>query len=163
MQERDLWWLAGFFEGEASFSGRGSGKGCLTIAVSQVQREPLERVQKLLGGTIYQYDHGKNAKPTWSKFYRWTETGKAAADLMIEIYPLMSPKRQDKIAELLEIWTGSYGKGGWQKKRTHCPKGHEYTPENTYRQPSKPNTRKCRTCAREYFKTYQRKTAQVRI
>ncbi|ASX98772.1 HNH endonuclease [Arthrobacter phage Colucci] len=31
--------------------------------------------------------------------------------------------------------------------KTHCPKGHEYTPENTYRQPSKPNARRCRRCA----------------
>ena len=29
--------------------------------------------------------------------------------------------------------------------RTHCPQGHEYTPENTYTTPSRPN-RMCRTC-----------------
>ena len=29
--------------------------------------------------------------------------------------------------------------------RTHCPRGHEYTPENTYNTPSRPN-RMCRTC-----------------
>lgn len=29
--------------------------------------------------------------------------------------------------------------------RTHCPQGHEYTPENTYRAPGKVN-RHCRTC-----------------
>ncbi|MCC5574563.1 HNH endonuclease [Microtetraspora sp. AC03309] len=32
---------------------------------------------------------------------------------------------------------------------THCPSGHEYTPENTYRSPKQPNCRRCRTCARE--------------
>lgn len=30
--------------------------------------------------------------------------------------------------------------------RTHCPRGHEYTPENTYIQPST-GSRICRTCA----------------
>lgn len=35
---------------------------------------------------------------------------------------------------------------GWQQLKTHCPKGHEYTPENTYIQPSKPNFRFCRIC-----------------
>jgi hypothetical protein len=29
--------------------------------------------------------------------------------------------------------------------KTHCPQGHEYTPENTYRRPSK-NGRECRAC-----------------
>jgi len=31
---------------------------------------------------------------------------------------------------------------------THCPRGHEYTAENTYISPSK-GERRCRTCARE--------------
>lgn len=33
--------------------------------------------------------------------------------------------------------------------RTHCPQGHEYTPENVYRIPSRPNARYCRACNRE--------------
>ena len=40
-----------------------------------------------------------------------------------------------------------YEKGlGYQARITHCPKGHEYTPENTYRWESSPNKRFCRTC-----------------
>lgn len=34
--------------------------------------------------------------------------------------------------------------------KTHCPRGHEYTPDNTYRQPSKPNARICRACRSEF-------------
>lgn len=36
------------------------------------------------------------------------------------------------------------GKGGAQAGKQHCPKGHEYTPENTYS--NKNNGRKCRMC-----------------
>lgn len=43
----------------------------------------------------------------------------------------------------------------FQKTKTHCPRGHEYTPDNTYIQPCgnrgrrKPSTsRVCRTCRR---------------
>ena len=33
--------------------------------------------------------------------------------------------------------------------RNSCIHGHEYTPENTYTNPSDPTARRCRTCARE--------------
>lgn len=32
--------------------------------------------------------------------------------------------------------------------KTHCDNGHELTPENTYAPPSRPGTRRCRTCQR---------------
>lgn len=32
---------------------------------------------------------------------------------------------------------------------THCPRGHAYTPENTYLRPGRTSGRVCRTCARE--------------
>lgn len=31
---------------------------------------------------------------------------------------------------------------------THCPRGHEYTAENTYRSPKAPRCRRCRECVR---------------
>lgn len=34
-----------------------------------------------------------------------------------------------------------------QLLKTHCPQGHEYTPENTYQAPGRTN-RTCRTCRR---------------
>jgi hypothetical protein len=37
------------------------------------------------------------------------------------------------------------GFGLVNKKKTHCPRGHEYTPENTYTGPNAA-TRSCRTC-----------------
>jgi hypothetical protein len=45
--------------------------------------------------------------------------------------------------------------------RTACRNGHEYTTENTYIQPSKDNTRRCRECARAHDRkrTPRRRTA----
>lgn len=34
-------------------------------------------------------------------------------------------------------------------RKTHCIRGHEFTPENTYVPPKKPNARHCRTCEAE--------------
>jgi HNH endonuclease len=39
--------------------------------------------------------------------------------------------------------------------KTHCPRGHEYTEENTYI--SKRNQRTCRTCARELQRERRRR------
>lgn len=44
----------------------------------------------------------------------------------------------------------------FQAAKTHCPKGHEYTPENTG--PAGANGRRCRTCDRE--RVARRRAAQ---
>lgn len=38
------------------------------------------------------------------------------------------------------------GAAKYQRDKTHCPKGHEYTAENTYTPPSRPSARYCRRC-----------------
>jgi hypothetical protein len=42
--------------------------------------------------------------------------------------------------------SGGPGRGGKNAEKTHCPKNHEYTEENTYR--NKEGRRWCRTCMR---------------
>ena len=37
-------------------------------------------------------------------------------------------------------------RGSRNAVKTHCDYGHEFTPENTYTPPSRPNVRDCRTC-----------------
>jgi hypothetical protein len=32
-------------------------------------------------------------------------------------------------------------------RKTHCIRGHEFTPANTVRRPSRPRARACRACA----------------
>lgn len=39
-------------------------------------------------------------------------------------------------------------RGSRNAVKTHCDRGHEFTPENTYAPPSRPNIRSCRTCRR---------------
>lgn len=45
-----------------------------------------------------------------------------------------------------------HGPGSWQKRLTHCKRGHEFTPENTRwsePRPGKNPARNCRACARQ--------------
>lgn len=43
--------------------------------------------------------------------------------------------------------------------KTHCPKGHPYTPENTYRRPAD-GKRRCRECGRRQCRAYRNKVAK---
>lgn len=48
------------------------------------------------------------------------------------------------------------------KAKTHCPKGHEYTKENTYYYPAtslRATHRSCRSCTQKKYSTYQRPPA----
>lgn len=38
--------------------------------------------------------------------------------------------------------------------KTHCKRGHEFTPENTYRPPKHPDQRACRACLRASSRAY---------
>jgi len=42
----------------------------------------------------------------------------------------------------------------WLRSRTHCKRGHEFTPENTARERGRPTKRICRACARERQSAY---------
>ena len=44
----DLYWSAGFLEGEGAFMKNGTGG--IVVTASQVQKEPLDRLYKLFGG-----------------------------------------------------------------------------------------------------------------
>lgn len=51
----------------------------------------------------------------------------------------------------LELMTRSQNSSdNWHARKTHCPQGHEYTPENTYMPPGDRVNRRCRTCHREH-------------
>lgn len=53
------------------------------------------------------------------------------------------------------------GKHG-NTKKTHCPDGHEYTPENTIVPPSRPSARYCRKCNQRRGREYMRKKRAAR-
>ena len=53
---------------------------------------------------------------------------------------------KDNTADMLIKGRGNWNMGKHNLVKTHCPKGHEYSPENTYKRND--GRRDCRTCHR---------------
>lgn len=108
---KELYWAAGFLEGEGNFSLHGSMKSSVTITASQVQREPLARLEHYFGGKIQgPYINGKH-----TPYFRWYLGGVNAVGLCMTLYVLMSRKRRDEIQKALVGWKQGPGKNKWHK------------------------------------------------
>lgn len=89
----DLAWAAGFIDGEGTFyaraqqpSTRTSAHRQLSLAVTQVDRRPLDRLVALFGGRI---------DGPYNGAYRWSVTSHARVRAAIEaLYPYLSVKRE---------------------------------------------------------------------
>jgi len=117
----DIAWAAGFLEGEGCFFAKDIG-----VFAAQVQREPLERLQKMLGGNIRPRPAPDNFPNGQPQNY-WSIHGTRAAGAMMMLWSLMSPRRQGQIEEALAIWKSRHKRGG--PKTSHglryCIRGHD--------------------------------------
>jgi hypothetical protein len=95
----ELAWSAGFFEGEASF--KTTGIHTPGILVSQVNREPLDRLLAIFGGQIR---FQRKQKPGWSDQYNWYVHAARAVGIAMTIYQFMSAKRKTQIEKMLRAW-----------------------------------------------------------
>lgn len=146
----DIHWAAGFLEGEGGFVST-LKNGAFTISAVQLQREPLERLHRFFGGHLKAY---VNVRGTL--VHRWTVNGSHAVSVAFTIYDLMSPRRKVQIQTMVAGWKLCPGRNN--RWKTHCPRGHEYLPENIYWTTHK-SGRKSRSCKRCY-KTYYGKEAE---
>ena len=64
----------------------------------------------------------------------------------------VNPDHLEPVTHLTNIRRGN--SGAPQRARTHCPRGHEYSPENTYTAPGQ-TKRGCRTCRIEASKRHR--------
>jgi hypothetical protein len=97
----ELFWAAGFIEGEGSFIP-GTGISPL-ICVPQVNREPLERLQRIFGGSIRPRPSKWQQNPQWQDQYLWRVGGCRATGIALTLYCLMSEKRQAQIRVSLAL------------------------------------------------------------
>lgn len=95
---RDLGWIAGFIEGEGTFNSRHAAY----VGAVQVQREPLERLQRLCGGQIYAMRPSPKCNGRAQPSFGWRVCGARARGVMLTIFLLMSPRRKTQISRAMQ-------------------------------------------------------------
>lgn len=86
-------WVAGYLEGEGSFSFNSTTQQ-LTVACTDL--DVLEGVKKFIGaGNIYALPN--NCPDKHKNVWRWGVYGQNARNLMTEVYPMMGNRRQFQI------------------------------------------------------------------
>jgi hypothetical protein len=97
---KTLFWLAGLFEGEASFAyGIPSEPNNPHIYMRMTDEDVVRRVSSLFE---LNYTHIPPKEENWKDSYFFALKGARAVEVMSDIYPLMSKRRQNQIAQSLE-------------------------------------------------------------
>jgi hypothetical protein len=135
----ELSWAAGFFDGEGCFSFT-DGAGYASVAVGQVQREPLERFMAAVGGLgkiygpYFKVYPGRMSKQPWHRYraYRREHVQAIAAMLW---FKLGATKRIQARTVL--------------KKLQFCRRGHRLGVKE----------KACPQCTAEYWARYRKAQA----
>jgi hypothetical protein len=98
MEDKDLYWLAGWLEGEGSFlHGAPSRPTLCGIHGSSTDEDVVIRLSQLLGVKYHKQQKRKSDKPHYKDVFTIRITGHLAKDLMLKLKPLMGNRRQQQI------------------------------------------------------------------
>ena len=99
-----LYWAAGFLEGEGNFSSQLSrGSVNYSVSAKQVNPDPLCLLVCLFGGTIsYSTRENENTMVNSQPIFRYCVSGARARGIAMTLYSLMSSKRKAQIFGMLK-------------------------------------------------------------
>ena len=95
---KELYWAAGFIEGEGCFNHcfrKNRVSNDFRVTACQVEIEPLLRLKQLFGGTIHKQKNGNGVIHIWQTYCT------RARGIAMTLFPLMSHKRQEQIKVML--------------------------------------------------------------
>lgn len=111
MKEQDLYWLAGFLEGEGSFlAGPPSCPNMPSISAVTTDEDVASKAAKLLGKSYWRISEKRSEENGWKTPFVTRIRGKKAVDIMIKLRPLMGERRQSQIDKAVKSYNGSYYK-----------------------------------------------------
>ncbi len=152
MNATDIAWLAGIFEGEGNMSI--AKNGGTRISIGMADRDVIDRVNAMFPCTTIQVIvpkpiRGGNQPRT---IYTWRISNPVKVrEILTLVLPQLGERRAAKAREVLAHLDSRPGTGGLHRLKTHCPQGHEYTPENTYVRKGT-TWRHCRACLKAWDK-----------
>ena len=149
----DIAWAAGFLEGEGSFF---HNSGSCKVSAGQVQKEPLDRLVKFFGGVLSLRRPIPGAQP----FTIWSVNARRSVQVMMTLYPLMSPKRQQEIRGCLSAWRNT-ARILKSHDSNYCGRGHLLEGYNAVPRGKNRSCRKCKNSVRQIWR-HKRKAAGLR-
>ena len=107
--EKDLYWLAGWLEGEGSFCWHYTNKRKYKypmIVGGSTDEDVIAKCAGLLNRSYLKHSL-HNGRPSTKHMYRFRLVGKQAATVMLIIHHLMGIRRQEKIKSILEEYNAN--------------------------------------------------------
>lgn len=147
-------WAAGLFEGEGCIV-TGSPHNRWRLTLSSTDEDVIRKFAVIVGvGGVLGPQRHKN--PKWKPIWTWWCTGgEKTTALLAAFYPLLGERRKAKAEVLMADFASA-------PPKNQCPKGHLYTPENTYW--LRGVWKYCRTCALARSQArYQKKKASKNV
>lgn len=115
---KDLYWAAGFLDGEGFFGGIDCSRQTHQITGTQKSTELLFKLQKLFGGTVgMKTPHRRAHRGGDGVVHYWAAYGARARGIMLTLFLLLSKKRQLEIRRAIKstsqsTFVGSAGGAG---------------------------------------------------
>lgn len=111
----NIYWLAGLFDGEASFYWNPNSRSC-QVQLAMTDEDTIIKVCTLIKQPKY---YLVKRQDKYKQLYSIHLSGKKAIGLMMTLFSLLSIRRQEKIMEIINQWKlvpNRYNKG--MKSRT---------------------------------------------
>lgn len=133
MQDFDLGWAVGLFEGEGTIVLPSVGRGSIQLQLASTDEDTVVRFQALVGGKVYgpYGPYQPNRKAHW----RWDAYGDNAAEFLRLVFPYLGSRRALRAREALDRYEArqtepyySVSRKGMGGKPTHI-NGAEYVYE----------------------------------
>lgn len=112
MNIEEILWSAGYYEGEGfvkAYMVRDRKKyhyPRLQAAINCTDRDCLETMQKIWGGSVYPVKHAKGSPAHWKPVFGWAVSQKKARNFLTTILPHLHERRALQVKTAVEKYQG---------------------------------------------------------